>query len=159
MPQDMRYPHEDAHTRLINISNSPHDEMDVYIGGEVDTEGISKSVFANPFDKNELGREEAVVHYKMYLYRRYLEDKKFRKALHGIEGKTLGCWCYPERCHGEVIVDLLNKHHKVGTKETVTYMEKEMEDIDTENLGVEGFKEYESTMNSIQKIKEEISED
>lgn len=36
---------------------------------------------------------------------------------HELNGKTLGCWCAPLSCHGEVLVELFNRH--VQTKEGV----------------------------------------
>lgn len=27
-----------------------------------------------------------------------------------LKGKTLGCWCKPEACHGDVLVELVTKY-------------------------------------------------
>lgn len=32
--------------------------------------------------------------------------------LHELKGKVLGCWCFPQRCHGEVLLELVNEHCK-----------------------------------------------
>jgi hypothetical protein len=29
-------------------------------------------------------------------------------ALHELRGKELVCWCAPERCHAEVLIELAN---------------------------------------------------
>lgn len=31
------------------------------------------------------------------------------KSLPELKGKTLGCWCKPYPCHGDVLVELLNE--------------------------------------------------
>lgn len=30
-------------------------------------------------------------------------------TLDELKGKTLGCWCKPECCHGDVLINLLKK--------------------------------------------------
>jgi hypothetical protein len=30
-------------------------------------------------------------------------------ALHELRGKHLVCWCAPERCHAEVLIELANR--------------------------------------------------
>ena len=32
-----------------------------------------------------------------------------------LRDKTLGCWCKPERCHGDILVELLDKYLKSST--------------------------------------------
>ena len=27
----------------------------------------------------------------------------------GVKGKRLGCWCKPNKCHGDIIIKLLNE--------------------------------------------------
>ena len=27
-----------------------------------------------------------------------------------LKDKTLGCWCYPEKCHGDVLIELVEKY-------------------------------------------------
>lgn len=156
MPDDIVYPHEGAHTTLINIQNSPKEEMDIYIGEEHKSYGLQPSLFRNPFDEAEMDREEAAQHFKMYFYRRYLKDEKFRKKLHSIEGKTLGCLCYPKRCHGEIIVDLLNKHEAEGIEGSIKLISERLdENIEKENLGPQGFKEYEAAKDAVEEVREE----
>lgn len=155
MPEDLVYPHEEAHTTLINVSNSPENEMDVYIGEENQSLGLEESLFKNPFNKSQKGRDEAVKHFKLYFYRRYLTDEQYRKKLHQIEGKTLGCLCYPRRCHGEIIVDLLNKHNEEGIEGSIEMISERLEeDIDKSKLGAKGFKEYEAAKEALEEVKE-----
>jgi hypothetical protein len=32
-------------------------------------------------------------------------------ALHELRGKDLICWCAPERCHADVLIELVNDPH------------------------------------------------
>ena len=32
--------------------------------------------------------------------------------LHELEGKTLGCWCKPEKCHGDILIKLWIQQNK-----------------------------------------------
>ncbi len=42
-------------------------------------------------------------------YREYiLQHESLYSELHELEGKELGCWCYPKMCHGDVLVELLS---------------------------------------------------
>lgn len=162
MPENSIYPSSssDEKTQLVNLRHFDLDDVDTYIGEESDTYDLSKSPFSNPFDKAEYGRDDAVKHFKLYLYRRYLEEKDFRMALHEIEGDVLGCWCYPRRCHGEVIVDILNKHMEEGTKGTIDYMEHKLEnEIDNSDLGAQGFKELEAAQEAIEEARKRLDLD
>jgi hypothetical protein len=57
-----------------------------------------QSPFGNPYELPGDGDRDAVCDsFEIYFARKY--------SLHGqlstLRGKVLGCWCYPERCHGE----------------------------------------------------------
>ncbi len=44
-------------------------------------------------------------------YRQYIESTpELTKRLHELKGKTLGCWCKPNRCHGDILVELVEKY-------------------------------------------------
>lgn len=47
--------------------------------------------------------------YEKYLHRRINEDAEFRSAFFKLRGKKLGCFCKPELCHTDIMVDYLNK--------------------------------------------------
>ncbi len=36
-----------------------------------------------------------------------INNKKFMESLDELDGKVLGCWCKPEACHGDVILELI----------------------------------------------------
>lgn len=63
------------------------------------------SVFGNPFVLNQDGdRDQVIAAYRDY----YLPHKPSIIArLPDLNGRVLGCWCYPERCHGDVLVEAM----------------------------------------------------
>lgn len=80
---------------------------DVYIG--------RPSKWGNPFShlnntraayKVET-REKAVEAYRDWILKG--EGRFLLKDLHELKGKTLGCWCKPKSCHGDVLVELANR--------------------------------------------------
>lgn len=82
--------------RLVHFKKAPYD---VYIG--------RPSKWGNPHPKEEgkRTRSEAIAAYKEYI----LSNPELLADLHELEGKTLGCWCYPQQCHGDVLLDLLEE--------------------------------------------------
>ena len=38
-------------------------------------------------------------------------------CLEELDGKTLGCWCKPQKCHGDVLIDLLKSKNNGMTQE------------------------------------------
>jgi hypothetical protein len=85
------------HTKLVNQRNSP---CDVDIG--------RPSIFGNPFRIGRDGtRMEVIQKYRDYFHARIQYDDRFRLAVEELRGKTLGCYCSPLPCHGDVIVDFL----------------------------------------------------
>lgn len=72
-----------------------HERFDVYIG--------RPSKWGNPFKlTSERQRDELIEKYRMWL----LKQPELIAALSEIQGKTLGCWCKPKRCHGDVLAEL-----------------------------------------------------
>lgn len=77
------------------------DESHVYIGRACHYVGVTSSVWANPFSVKKYGRDEA-----LRLYRVHVKEKLLDR-LPELKGKELGCWCHPERCHGDVLLEIL----------------------------------------------------
>jgi len=62
--------------------------------------------WGNPYELNKDGdRDEVCL--------AHIEYFRFKKGLHHkiekLEGKVLGCYCHPERCHGNYLIDLANE--------------------------------------------------
>ena len=78
---------------------------DVYIG--------RPSKWGNPFTHKEgtlakfkvSSRKEAIQKFREWL----LSNPEKLEELEELRGKTLGCWCKPQSCHGDVIVELLEQ--------------------------------------------------
>lgn len=87
-------------TTVVNIRAT--DRYDVYIG--------RGSKWGNPFSHKKgtsaefvvASREEAIERYRGYLANR----PELVEALHELKGKTLGCFCKPAGCHGDVLAEL-----------------------------------------------------
>jgi len=85
------------------------EKYDVYIG--------RPSKWGNPFTHIQDGktlakyivadREEAVERYREWITEG--NGKYLLNHLSELEGKTLGCWCKPKSCHGDVLVELVKK--------------------------------------------------
>ena len=89
-------------TELVNIRQTPDKEIDEYID--------RRSAFGNPFkmkkDGGDYTREGCVEAYREWFYADEQAELRER-AKKELKGKTLGCWCVPKACHGDVIVGFL----------------------------------------------------
>jgi hypothetical protein len=78
---------------------------EVYIDGAM-RNGWRKSKWANPFKISSDGDRADVI----AMYRRWLTHRPdLLAALPELCGKDLVCWCAPEACHGDVLLELANK--------------------------------------------------
>lgn len=80
---------------VVNGSAEPYD---IYIG--------RGSKWGNPFHIGKHGTRPEVI-------RRYADwivtQDALMQALTELDGKKLGCHCYPAPCHGDVLVELFQK--------------------------------------------------
>lgn len=79
----------------------------VYIGRNMSfyVKGATKSKWSNPFNVKKYGRDEC-----LKLYKQYIQDNAdLLAALSELKGKILGCWCHPDKCHGDILVQLLSE--------------------------------------------------
>src|SRR5579859_1174800 len=93
--------------KVVHCKKEPYD---VYIG--------RPSKWGNPFthikDKTTIAefvvdsREEAIKKYREWI----LNQPALLNDLHELKGKTLGCWCKPQSCHGDVLVELINTQNE-----------------------------------------------
>lgn len=91
---------------MTSVVNRRHEPFDVYIG--------RGSPLGNPYThlkgktKAEFivgTRDESIDAYEAYL----IERPDLMALLPALRGKTLGCYCKPKRCHGDVLVRLLDQ--------------------------------------------------
>ena len=91
-------------TRIVNLNKEPYD---IYIG--------RGSKWGNPFttikNKETLAieivdtSEEALSKYKEHI----LSTPELYDSLCELEGKTLGCFCKPKPCHGDILLELISQ--------------------------------------------------
>lgn len=75
---------------VVNIRKG--ERYDVYIG--------RPSVFGNPFVIGRDGDRKEVLE----KYRRYIAERpELQRLARTLSGKTLGCYCSPLPCHGEIL--------------------------------------------------------
>jgi hypothetical protein len=66
-----------------------------------------QTAWGNPFEMPDDGDRAVVVN---KFTRFYLPNKNgLLEQIQTLRGKVLGCWCYPETCHGHVIAELVNR--------------------------------------------------
>ena len=65
------------------------------------------SKWGNPFTVAIHGRKKAVDHYRTYIYgpRQAPIREAMKKEL---RGKDLICWCAPDPCHADIILEIAN---------------------------------------------------
>jgi len=87
--------------KVVHCKKEP---FDVYVG--------RGSKWGNPYSHKEGtlaeevvdSRSEAVKKYEEYL----LSNDELMSSLSELKGKTLGCWCKPKSCHGDILLKYAN---------------------------------------------------
>ena len=83
---------------MTKVVHCKKEHYDVYIG--------RPSKWGNPFVIGKDGnRQEVIKKYKQYV----LNSPELMKSLPELKDKVLGCWCKPQACHGDVLIELLEK--------------------------------------------------
>jgi hypothetical protein len=95
--------------KVVNLYKEPYD---IYIGRA----GRGQSgYFGNPIPKNKRCPSCDTIHegggstlecYKKYLNQRIEKDEEFKKNVKNLKGKTLGCFCKPKPCHGDILAEM-----------------------------------------------------
>ncbi len=81
-------------TRVVHCKRESYD---VYIG--------RPSKWGNPFKIGADGTREEVIE----KYRNYIQDSYLLDHIQELKGKTLGCYCKPAACHGDILAELTEK--------------------------------------------------
>jgi hypothetical protein len=96
----------DPPTQVVNLHKEPYD---VYIGRG------QGSVWGNPFSHQGgtlaefrvRTRWEAIYAYSQWI----LTQPELMARLPELKGRTLGCFCKPRSCHGDVLARLADSHN------------------------------------------------
>ena len=82
-------------TKVVHLKN---EEFDVLID--------RTTIWGNPFVMGRHGSRAVVID----KYRKWiLNQPNLLSQLNLLKGKRLGCWCAPEPCHGDVLVELIEE--------------------------------------------------
>lgn len=90
-------------SKVVHCKKEPYD---IYIG--------RPTKWGNPFSDKRWNtapnfqvknRQEAIEKHKEWI----LTNTYLMKDLQELKGKTLGCWCKPKPCHGDILVELIDK--------------------------------------------------
>lgn len=97
---------------VVNIRGKTKEEMKgiIYIGRVNVRKKLLESRFANPYkldSKLASERINVVMNYSYFFYGKMKSEPDFLKKALTLRGKTLGCWCKPYICHGDIIVNFL----------------------------------------------------
>jgi|SRR5215208_115911 hypothetical protein len=100
-------------TRVVNVRDykpyskywtAPPTNPYVYIGRFVREKIPISSKWGNPFAIGRNGtREEVINKYRVYILNK---PELLRQIPLELKGKTLGCWCKPLTCHGDVLAEI-----------------------------------------------------
>ena len=91
---------------MTTVVNKNKEKFDVYIG--------RGSKWGNPFThiKDRETKAEFVVNTRdeaLKKYREWILNKpELLNSLDELKDKKLGCYCSPRRCHGDILVELIN---------------------------------------------------
>lgn len=84
---------------MASVVHCKREPYDVYIG--------RPSKWGNPWQVGKDGtREQVVEKYRVMLETSPVLVEEARKEL---KGKTLGCWCAPKPCHGDVLIEFIER--------------------------------------------------
>jgi hypothetical protein len=97
---------------VVHVKKAPYE---VYIGRAVSN--FPNSIWHNPYrlknPSDPVERARVLSFYRAYL----LNNPSLLERLEELSGKTLGCWCAPLPCHGDVLAELLSARLKDKDKE------------------------------------------
>jgi hypothetical protein len=96
-------------TKVVHCKKEPYD---IYIG--------RPSMWGNPFSHkgDTLARyrvnsvQEAIWEYERYLRHQLRSEAIIWSDIEHLYGKTLGCWCKPGPCHGDILVEYADRANK-----------------------------------------------
>lgn len=93
---------------MCKVVHCKRESYDVYIG--------RPSKWGNPFTHKYGTKAEFIMPTRkmaIMAYEEWItmgEGKHLLNDLHELKGKTLGCWCHPQACHGDVLIKLANQN-------------------------------------------------
>ena len=82
------------------------DSKNLYIGRNMSfyVPGAIESKWHNPF---VVAKNKYTIDESLNKYREHVLNSDLANDLHELDGKILGCWCKPGKCHGDVLKELI----------------------------------------------------
>ena len=66
------------------------------------------SIFSNPFKIGKDGdRNKVLKKYRKYMIENLDNNTLLQRELLKLKNKNLGCWCFPEPCHANILLELI----------------------------------------------------
>ena len=103
-------------SKVVNIKNSELKKMgykdfhdwnsypqNTYIGRTNPYLQVPSSIFANPYKIHNSDRETVLKQYENYIR----NSPHLMSKIHELDKKNLGCYCFPQRCHGNILIKIL----------------------------------------------------
>lgn len=89
----------------MKVVHCKKEKYDVYIG--------RPSIWGNPFSHRNGTKAEYIVETReqaVDMYKEWIKNKpELIEKLPELKDKVLGCWCKPLACHGDVLLELIEK--------------------------------------------------
>jgi Domain of unknown function (DUF4326) len=98
---------------MSRVVHCKRESYDVYIGRGRDPRSGEPGEWGNPYSHRPsrvpgvivvASVDEAIACYRRHLWAEINSGRLSLARLAALDGKTLGCWCAPRPCHGEVLV-------------------------------------------------------
>jgi O-acetyl-ADP-ribose deacetylase (regulator of RNase III) len=97
--------------KVVHCQKEPYD---IYIGRGISNYGLPQSKWGNPFKLGRDGnRKEVLEKYNQWVR----SHPELMESIVELRNKTLGCWCAPLSCHGDVLSRLVQEVY--GKEEVV----------------------------------------
>jgi hypothetical protein len=91
-------------SRVVNLRHAELGDA-VYVGRASPGRGLAGSAFANPYRIGQDGDRGGVIE----KYRQWLVGQPvLLDRLSELRGRRLACWCSPEPCHADVLIELVD---------------------------------------------------
>ena len=93
---------------MARVVHVRRDKYDVFIG--------RPGPWGNPYVIGRHGdRDRCIDAFELEFRQRLAQSGDLRMALLALDGKRLGCYCAPRRCHGDVLIKLIGEIKSCAT--------------------------------------------
>lgn len=97
---------EEGFTTLAHLKNDPHLVQWAHFTGKlVKIDRTTK--WGNPFEVGKDGDRDYVI--ESFAEHYFPRKRSLCDATHELKGAVLGCWCVPEPCHGEALLEAADR--------------------------------------------------